>query len=151
MLKMSPVGLTDTEYMICNTPTVPSRPIIHALQLLATCMPKYHKSILQRVKLDIFVCIKFVSPSESECDSNAPIFNPIGHELTELHEFYKMHVEMEIFCLKQLSHHSHPIPDEIWKFLFPQEGMYKHYLHKYFLDFRIIIACLTVFVKNMNL
>ena len=109
MLKISHVDLADIEYMICNTPTTPSRPIIHALQLLATCMPKYHKSILQRVKMGIFVHIKFVSPSESKCDSNALIFNPIGHELSELHKFYKMHPEMEIFCPKHTANSCHII------------------------------------------
>ena len=97
MLKIILVVLADTKYVICNTPTTPSRPIIHALQLLATCLPKYHKSILQRVKMGIFVRIKFASPSEFECDSNPLIFNPIGHELSELHKFYKMHPEMKVF------------------------------------------------------
>ena len=97
MLKIIPVGLADTKYMICNTPTISNRPIIHALQLLATCIPKYHKCILQRVKMGIFVHIKFMSPSEFECDSNTLIFNLIGHELSELHKFYKMHPEMENF------------------------------------------------------
>ena len=101
MLKIIHIVLADTKYVICNTPTTPSRPIIHALQLLATCLPKYHKSILQRVKMGIFVRTKFASPLEFECDSNALIVNPIGHELSELHKFYKMHPEMEIFRPKR--------------------------------------------------
>ena len=51
--------------------------------------------------MGISVRTKFASPSEFKCDSNALIFNPIGHELSELHEFYKMHPEMEIFRPKR--------------------------------------------------
>ena len=107
VLKIIPVVLEDTKYVIYNTPTTPSRPIIHALQLLDTCLPKYHKSILQRIKMGIFICTKFASPSEFECDSNALIFNPIGPELSELHEFYKMHPEMENFRPKHTANNCH--------------------------------------------
>ena len=72
--------------MICNTPTIPSMPIIHALQVLATYMPQYHKSILPRVKMGIFVRNKFSSPSEFKCDSNALIFSSNGRILSEIHE-----------------------------------------------------------------
>ena len=74
------VVLTDTKYMVYSTHTTPSRLIIHALQVLATYMPQYHKSILSREKMGIFVHTNFVSPSEFECDSNALMFSPIGHE-----------------------------------------------------------------------
>ena len=96
VLKIITVAFADTKYMICNTPTTPSGPIIHALQVLAKYMPQYHKSILLRSKTDIFVRAKFASPSEFECDSNALIFSPIGHELNELHQFYKIYPEMEV-------------------------------------------------------
>jgi hypothetical protein len=153
VLKIIPVVLADTKYIICNTPTTPSRPVIHALQLLATCMPKYHKPILQRVKMGIFVHTMSALPSKFECNPNALIFDPVRHELSELHKFYNMHPKMEIFCPKCAANSccSHPILDEIWKFFFPQKVMYKHYLNKYFFDFKIIITCPTVFVKNMNL
>src|ERR1700735_1415094 len=72
----------DTKYMIYNTHTTPSRLIIHALQVLATYMPPYHKSILPREKMDIFVCNNFALPSEFECDPKVLIFSPIGHELS---------------------------------------------------------------------
>ena len=49
-------------------------------------------------KIAIFVRTKFVSSLKFKCDSNALIFSPIGHELSELREFYKMYPEMEIFC-----------------------------------------------------
>jgi len=38
-LKIITVALKNGKYTICNTPTTPSRPIIHALQVLATYMP----------------------------------------------------------------------------------------------------------------
>jgi hypothetical protein len=78
------VVLTDTKYMVYSTHTTLSRLIIHALQVLATYMPQYNKSILPRAKMGIFVCNNFVSPSEFECDPNTLIFSPIGHELSEL-------------------------------------------------------------------
>ena len=84
VLKIITVALEDTRYMICNTLTTPSRPSTHALQVLATYMPQYHKTILPRVKMDIFVHTKIASPSEFQCDSNALIFSPIGHGLSEL-------------------------------------------------------------------
>jgi len=49
-------------------------------------MPQYHKSILPRAKMGIFVRTKSVSPSEFKCDSNALIFSVIGHELSECYE-----------------------------------------------------------------
>ena len=77
---------------------MPSMPMIHTLQILATCMPQSHKSILPIEKIAIFVRNKFVSSLQFKCDSNALIFSPIGHELSELREFYKVYPEMEIFC-----------------------------------------------------
>ena len=68
----------------CITHTTPSRLIIHALHVLATYMPQYHKSILSREKMGIFVHTNFASPSEFECDPNALILRPIGHKLSEL-------------------------------------------------------------------
>jgi hypothetical protein len=47
--------------------------------------------------MEIFIRGKFASSSEFECDSNALISSQIGHELSELREFYKIHPEMEIF------------------------------------------------------
>ena len=61
--------------------------MIDALQILATCIPQHHKSILPRVKMDISVHTKFASSSEFESNSNALIFNLIRYELSELHEF----------------------------------------------------------------
>jgi len=48
--------------------------------------------------MDIFVHTKVVSPLEFKCDSNELIFSLIGHELDELHEFYKIFPEMVVFC-----------------------------------------------------
>ena len=79
------VVLADTKYMIYNIHTTPSRLIIHALQVLATYMLQCHKSTLLRATMGIFVRTNFVSPSEFECNPNALIFSPIGHELSELH------------------------------------------------------------------
>jgi hypothetical protein len=61
-------------------------------------MQKYHKYILPRTKIDIFVWAKFASSSQCKFDSNTPIFSLICHELHELREFYKRCLEMEIFC-----------------------------------------------------
>ena len=83
--------------MMYNTPTMPSMPVIDALQILATYMPQYHKFILARAKMHIFVRTKAASSSEFKCKSNALILSLIGHELSELHEIYKMCPEMEIF------------------------------------------------------
>jgi hypothetical protein len=47
-------------------------------------------------KNGIFVRTKVVSPSKFECDFNTLIFTTIGHELSELRQFYKMYPEMEI-------------------------------------------------------
>ena len=57
-------------------------------------MPQYHKWFLPR-KMNSSVCTTVVLPSEF--DSNELIFSLIGHELGELHEFYKMFQEMEVF------------------------------------------------------
>src|ERR1700733_9467645 len=81
VLKIITVALQDTKYMIYDTSTTPSRPIIHALQVLATCMPQYHKSILPGEKMGIFIHTKFVSSSEFECNSNALIFSSNAHVL----------------------------------------------------------------------
>ena len=97
VLKIIPVTFTDTKYIICNTLTTPSRPIMHSLQFLATCMPKHDKPILQRVKMGILFRTKYASPLQFKCDSNAPIFSLIGHELSELREFCEMCPEMENF------------------------------------------------------
>ena len=97
-LKIIAVAFGNTKYTIYNTPTMPSMPMIHALQILATCMPQYHKSILPREQFGIFIHTKFASSSQFKCDSNALIFSLIRHELSELREFYKMCPEMEIFC-----------------------------------------------------
>src|ERR1700683_4660976 len=83
--------------MIYNTSMMPSMPMIHALQILATCRLQYHKYILPRAKMHISIRTKIASPSEFKSNSNALIFSLIGHELSELHEFYKMDPEMEIF------------------------------------------------------
>src|ERR1700677_1801372 len=83
--------------MMYNTPTMPSMPVIDALQILATYMPQYHKFILARVKMHISVRSKFALASEFKCDSNALIFSLIGRELSEICEFYQMCPEMEIF------------------------------------------------------
>ena len=47
--------------------------------------------------MGIFVDAKFVLSSEFKCDFNVLIFGLIRHELSELHELYKMYPEMEIF------------------------------------------------------
>ena len=47
--------------------------------------------------MHISIRTKIASPSEFKSDSNALIFSLIGHELSELHEFYKMYLEMESF------------------------------------------------------
>ena len=70
---------------------------MHALQFLATCIPKHDKPILQRVKMGILFRSKFASPSEFKRDYNAPIVSLIGHELSELREFCEMCPEMENF------------------------------------------------------
>ena len=96
-LKIVAVALADTKYMIYNTPSTPSVAMIHALQISATYMPQYHKSILPRAKMDISAHTKIGSPSEFKCNSNALIFSPIGRELSELREFYEMYPKMENF------------------------------------------------------
>jgi len=40
--------------------------------------------------MNIFARTKCASPSEFICDHNAPVFEAIGHELSEVHEFYNM-------------------------------------------------------------
>jgi len=47
--------------------------------------------------MSIFVHTKVASPSEFKYDSNELIFSPIGRELDELREFYKIFPEMEVF------------------------------------------------------
>ena len=81
VVKIVAVTLENTKYMICNTPTTPSRSMIHTLQVLATYMPQYTKSILLRAKMNIFTCTKIALPSEFQCESKALIFTLIGHEL----------------------------------------------------------------------
>jgi len=56
-----------------------------------------HESIPPRAKMGIFVHTKFTPSSEFKRDSNALIFSLIGGQLSELHDFYKMEPEMEIF------------------------------------------------------
>ena len=68
---------------------MPSMPMIHALQILVTCMPHYHKSVLPRAKMYISIRTKFTSSLGFKCNSNALIFSLIGCQLSELHEFYK--------------------------------------------------------------
>src|ERR1700720_4565561 len=53
--------------------------------------------LLSIAKMDIFICTKVALPSEFKCDSNELIFSPIGHNLGELHKFYKVFPEMEVF------------------------------------------------------
>jgi hypothetical protein len=64
VLKTIPVSLGNVEYMLYNTPTMPSMSMIHALQDLAIYMQKYHKYILLREKMDIFVRAKFALLSQ---------------------------------------------------------------------------------------
>ena len=97
MFKSIPVVLASVKHVTYNTPTEHRRHMIHALQILATYMPQYHKFILARVKMHISVRSKFASASEFKCDSNALIFSLIGRELSEICEFYQMCPEMEIF------------------------------------------------------
>jgi hypothetical protein len=97
MFKGISVVLVSVKYVTYNIPTTSSRPIIDALQILATCKPQYHKSILPRAEMGILIRSKFASSSEFQCDSNALIFCLIGRELSELREFYKIPPEMENF------------------------------------------------------
>jgi hypothetical protein len=53
VLRIIAVALADTKCIIYSTPITPSGPMIHALQILATYMPQYHKSILPRAKMNI--------------------------------------------------------------------------------------------------
>src|SRR5882762_9390282 len=71
VLKIISVALVDTKYVIYSTPTT------HALQILATYMLQYHKSILPRAKFNIFTHTKVGLPSEFKCDFNAPKFSLI--------------------------------------------------------------------------
>jgi hypothetical protein len=52
--------------------------------------------------MENFIRSKFASSSEFKTNSNALIFSLIGRELSELCEFYKIHLEMEIFCAMPL-------------------------------------------------
>jgi hypothetical protein len=97
MFKGISVVIVSVKCVTYNIPTTPSRPIIDAPQIPATCMSQYHKSILPRAKMGILIRSKFASSSEFKSDSNALIFSLIGRELSELREFYKIHPEMEIF------------------------------------------------------
>ena len=97
MLRIIAVALADTKCVVYSTPITPSGPMILALQILATYMPQYHKSILPRAKMNIFAHNKAGSPSEFKCDSNALIFSLIRRELSELHKFYEMYLKMEYF------------------------------------------------------
>ena len=72
-------------HVFVSAKTTASRLIIHAMQVLATYMPQYHKSIPLRATMGISVHTNFSSPSEFECDPNAPNFSLIGLELSELH------------------------------------------------------------------
>ena len=72
-------------HVFVSAKTTPSRLIIHTMQVLATYMPQYHKSILLRATMGLFIHTNFTSPSKFECDPNMPIFSPIGLELSELH------------------------------------------------------------------
>ena len=78
VVKTIAVALKNTKHMVCNTPTIPSRYMILALQILATYMPQYNKSILPRAKMNTFARTKIASPLEFQCESNALIFSPIG-------------------------------------------------------------------------
>jgi hypothetical protein len=82
LLKIIAVALGDIKYIIYNIPTTPSRPVIHALQILVTYMPQYYKSILPREKMNLFTCNKVELPSEFKCESNMLISSQIGHELS---------------------------------------------------------------------
>ena len=93
------VTLADTKYMIYSTPTTPSEPMIHALQILVTYISQYHKYILSRAKMNIFTHTKVEFPSEFKCDSNVLIFSQIRPESSELHEFYEMYLKIDIFHL----------------------------------------------------
>ena len=55
-LKIITVTFRNTKYIIYNTPTKHSMPVIHVLLILGTCMPQYHKFILPRAKMGIFNC-----------------------------------------------------------------------------------------------
>ena len=59
MVKGIHVVLGSAKCIIYNTQTTSSRPMIHALQDLAIYMQKYHKYILPRATMDIFVRAKF--------------------------------------------------------------------------------------------
>jgi hypothetical protein len=64
-------------------------------------MPQYHKFIIPRAEIGIFIRIKFASSSQFKCDSNALIFSLIGCESSELREFYKMYLDMVSGCALQ--------------------------------------------------
>jgi hypothetical protein len=98
VLRIIAVALADTKCVVYSTPITPSGPMILALQILATYMPQYHKSILPRAKMNIFAHNKAGSPLEFKCDFNALILSPIRRELSELREFYEMYPKMGIFC-----------------------------------------------------
>ena len=65
----------------------------------ANSATQYHKFIIPRATIGIFIYTKFVLPLPLKCDYNALIFSLIGHESSELREFYKMYPEMDIFVV----------------------------------------------------
>jgi len=77
-------ALLNIKYMMYNNTHNTRRPMMHALQVLATYM---HNTINISTKIQngYFFRTKFASPSECKCDCDALIFNQIGHESSELH------------------------------------------------------------------
>ena len=59
MPKIIAVTSKNTKYLTYNAPTTSSRPIIHAMQILATYMPQHHKSVLLRAKINILFVLRF--------------------------------------------------------------------------------------------
>ena len=62
-LKIITVTFRNTKYIIYNTPTMHSMPVIHVLLILGTCMPQYHKFILPRAKMGIDILGRFSTQS----------------------------------------------------------------------------------------
>ena len=71
----APLPMHTVYHVFVSAKTTPSRLIIHAMQVLATNMPcaQYHKYILLRATMGIFIHTSFVLPSEFKCDPNVPI------------------------------------------------------------------------------
>jgi hypothetical protein len=87
-------------WQILNTWYVtPLQHPVHALQILAAFMPQYHRCILPRVKMGIFICTKVVSPFKFECDFNALIFY---HNRTR--------IEWAILLLQNISGNGNSLP-----------------------------------------